>query len=138
MNRWTYSINEVSPGVYDIEAIRDTHNSIARKGFETAISEVLRDSFQMELTFGTNPAEAAFHVTKGYKNFWTSTYYENAYGSWEIHYPKTKSRIELDGKDSYISMIYNPSKSTEAYWNGWLPDLLKPDCAYFQKLLYFY
>ena len=137
MNSWTYAINEVSAGCYDIEAIRDSHHSIARKGFENAIAEVIRDSFHMEISFGTIPGEAAFHVTSGLKAFWIPTYYEEALGSWLVRDFRTKSQIEYDGKEFCISMISDPSKATIRYWSGRLPDVLKKDSDYFHNLLYF-
>lgn len=138
MQRWTYSINEVSAGCYEIEAIRNTHNSISRKGFEDAIGKVLRDSFEMEMGFGTNPGEAVFHVTSGFKSSWNSKYDELVFGSWQVWNPKTKSCIAFDGKDSYIDMRYDLSKENPVYWAGRLPQIMKPDTDYFQKVIYFY
>ncbi len=138
MNRWTYVIQEVSAGCYEIEAIRDTHHSIQRKGFEDAFYEILRESFEMEITLGTILGDAAFHVTKGFKSNWSSNYYKEAYGSWLIYDPKTKSRIEYDAKEFWITMMHDPTKDHPAYWSGRLPDLRKPDTDYFRKLTYLY
>ena len=49
---------------------RSDHRSVAKRGFESAIPEVLRDAFEMEQSLGTSPHEAAFYIIEGLKPQW--------------------------------------------------------------------
>lgn len=139
MNRWTYQIEEVSPSVYEVLAVRDTHHSIEKKGFENVISEILAESLDLEISLGTPPGEALFHVTRGFKNFWSARFDEKVFGSWVVFNPRTTSAVECDGKDSWVVMKRSSDSSwKDSHWNGRLPDIFRGESEYFRKLLYFY
>jgi hypothetical protein len=131
--RWTFKIDEVSPGHYRCEAIRQTHHSISRDGSESAIAQLLQDAFEMEVQFGTIPGEAAFLVTSGFQPFWRSEYLPKVFGSWLVESSRQPRRAVYDGKDFHLALY---RQSGPPVWQGHISELQKPVSDYFTKLVY--
>jgi hypothetical protein len=118
--RWTIVINEVSAGCYECEAIRSDHRSVAKRGFEGAIPEVLRDAFEMELSLGTPPHEAAFYIIEGLKPQWRTRFDFDAHQSWTVFSSIEPRGVEYNGETG-IFRVFRDSQSS--IWTGVVGDL---------------
>lgn len=129
--RWTFKIDEVSPGCYRCEAIRQTHHSISRDGFDSAISELLQDAFEIELQFGTLPGEAAFHITSGFRYLWRAKYHPETVGSWLVESDREPRRAVYDGKDFHLALYQQDGPPV---WQGHVSALKQTAFPYFLYL----
>ncbi len=118
--RWTIDINEVSAGCYECEAIRSDHRSIAKKGFESAIPEVLRDAFEMEVSLGTPSHEAAFHLIEGLKPRWRTRVDYDGHQSWTVSSTIEPRGVEYNGQTGIFCVF---TDSQNSIWTGGVSDL---------------
>ena len=118
--RWTLVINEVSAGCYECEAIRSDHRSVAKRGFESAIPEVLRDAFEMELSLGTPPYEAAFYIIEGLKPQWRTRFDFDGHQSWTVSSFIEPRGVEYNAETGILRVFKN---SQNSIWTGVVGDL---------------
>ena len=129
--RWTFVIDEVSGGCYRCEAIRDTHHSVRRDGFESAIPQLLRDAFEMELQLGTPVEEAAFHITSGFKYLWRNEYHPKEFGSWLVASDREPHHAIYNGEESHLALYLQDGPPV---WQGHIGTLKANAAAYFEEL----
>jgi hypothetical protein len=115
------------------EAIRETHHSISREGFEAAIPRLLQDAFEFEIQLGTAPQEAAFHVTAGYQKYWRRNDRVDTFGSWVVDSYQQPCKAAFDGKTGCLA-LYDGDKP--AIWQGHIDKLRESGAQYFSKLIY--
>jgi hypothetical protein len=130
---WTFVDEEVSPGCYVCEGIRQTHQHVSREGFEQAMANLLRDAFALELQLGTSVEEAAYRITASFQKSWSTEIHESLVGSWHVGSMREPRHAEYDGERRVLS-LYRDGRNV---WRGALEELTEPECGYFARLASF-
>jgi hypothetical protein len=134
MTSWSISFRERSAGAFQASATRDTGNRVERSGGEEILASVLHDAYQMELSLGTIPGDAAYAITKAAKPGWDTEYHERVFGSWSICSPDGSTRIVYDGKDFFLMVQKGSRTAPTVIWQGGISASEPLGIGYFQRI----